>query len=63
MNLNLFFNQNVIEKIFIIANKLEHKSNLLAMDALRNLVIQAFLIERQDLVETLLSNGLLSCYE
>ena len=55
MDLDIFFNPSVIEKIFGIANKLDHRSNLLAMDALRNLMIQAYLIDRYDMVEKLMN--------
>ena len=61
--LEIFYNQQVIERLFNIANKLEHKQNALAMDALRNLIVQAYLVDKSEYVELILSSGLLQTYE
>lgn len=58
-----FFSQVLIARLLVIANQLQHKTTITAMDALRNLIIQAFLIDRTDLANRVLEQGFVTCLE
>ena len=53
----------MIARVLELANQLEHQVNLMAMDAVRNLFIQAHLIDRPDLAQIILDAGLFSVLE
>lgn len=57
------FHSEIIARILTIANQLHHKTTITAMDALRNLIIQAFLIERTDLAHQLIKQGFIQTLE
>lgn len=57
------FALELIQRLFDIADQLQHRANLMAMDALRNLVVQAFLIDNQKLVDMILGNGFFTLIE
>ena len=46
-----------------LANQLEHKVNYMALDALRNLFIQAHLIDKPELARGILELGLFAALE
>ena len=53
----------LIQRLFDIADQLEHRNGLMAMDALRNLIIQAFLIDKQAYAEMILGQGFFALLE
>ena len=53
----------LIQRLFDIADQLEHRSNLMAMEALRNLIIQAFLIDKQEYADMILGQGFFALLE
>ena len=53
----------MIQRLFDITDQLEHRNGLMAMDALRNLIIQAFLIDKQEYAEMILGQGFFALLE
>ena len=48
-----------LNRLLAIANQLGNRATLYAMDALRNLVVQAFLIDKINLAQKILQAGLI----
>ena len=51
------------KRLIELANQLENRTTLYALDALRNLFVQAHLIERTEFADQLLAEGLVSLCE
>ena len=63
MPLELFYDQRTIARVLELANQLQHSVNLMAMDAVRNLFIQAHLIDKPQFAQVILDQGLFSTLE
>ena len=63
MPLEMFFDPQMIARVMELANQLQHQVNLMAMDAIRNLFIQAHLIDRPQFAQRFLEQGLFSTFE
>lgn len=58
-NLEAFFKDEVIERLLKLAGTLEGRSSQLALDALRNLLNQAYLLEKDNFVTRIYAKGYL----
>ena len=61
--LDVFFKDEVIERLMKLAGTLDGRSSQLALDAVRNLLNQAYLLERDDFVKAIFSKGYLQVIE
>mmetsp|Transcript_8560 Transcript_8560/g.6362 ORF Transcript_8560/g.6362 Transcript_8560/m.6362 type:complete len:115 (+) Transcript_8560:146-490(+) len=52
-----FYEKGFLERLFSLANQLETRSSFLALDTLRNLITQSFLIEKESLGYSILKMG------
>ena len=61
--LDAFYKEDVISRLLKLASTLDGRRSQLALDALRNLLNQAYLIEREDFVRTIYAQGYLQVIE
>ena len=54
MPIDLFYDKRTLARVLELANQLQHGVNLMAMDAVRNLFIQAHLIDRPQYAQIIL---------
>ncbi len=59
----LCFELETILRVMELANQLQHSVNLMAMDAIRNLFIQAHLIDKPEYAQMILDAGLFTTLE
>lgn len=58
-DIEMYYNIESLNRLLAIANQLGNRATLYAMDALRNLVVQAFLIDKINLAQKILQAGLI----
>lgn len=58
-DIEMYYNIESLNRLLAIANQLGNRATLYAMDALRNLVVQAFLIDKINLAQKILHAGLI----
>ena len=63
MPLHLFYDERMLLRVMELANQLQHSVNLMAMDALRNLFIQAHLINQPYYAQLMIDKGLFATLE
>lgn len=57
MDYKVFYNEASVKRLFELSNQVENRLTLYATDVLRNLVVQAFLLEKVSLAQVVLQNG------